>query len=189
VQGQSKRLPHGVITFALPAQNELTPEPKMLSGVRKKYSTECLNQFDLNKGDIRFLSTRGVKDLPEFTVFFYNDCEQFEQVGFEGANYVAIGKGEYGERYCIHEKTREVYRLDLSPGGIKQYFNANIICLDLSFSALEEYLKASFSGSEDHLPDTLLEKFKIDLMKIDPKSLQEENSLWKILLSEWEAGL
>lgn len=157
--------------------------------MRKKYAVQCLEQLDLEKGDIRFLSVKGVRDLPEYSIFFFDDCQEFEQIVFKNVIYVAIGKGEYGERYCIQEKTREIYRIDPSPGGVRQYFNANIICLDLSFSALEEYFKLRFDDPEDSPSNTALEKFKEDLMKIDPRSLKEENSLWEILISEWESGL
>ncbi len=116
------------------------PGPRMLPRVRKKYSIECLKRLNLAEGDVRFLSRKGVRDLPQYSIFFYDDCREFEWVAFEGANYLVIGKGKYGEQYCIREKTREIYRIDLSPGGVRQYFNANIICLDLSFSSLVAYL-------------------------------------------------
>ncbi|MDJ1498119.1 hypothetical protein QNI19_34570 [Cytophagaceae bacterium DM2B3-1] len=146
------------------------------------FDRHCLDVFKLSEDETNFLMHCGLQDRPDLFISFYDSCTQWHYRFFEDEPYITIGESDSGAYYCIQVETREIWRLSYEENQeIKQYFNADLMCMNLSFQALDTFYE---SIALDHKSD--IELFINELHKIDPKALQEELSLWNIFTWEWK---
>lgn len=107
-------------------------------------------------------------------------------VSSEGDHYYRIGS-DYGTEVCVRKGTGEVVSIDLQGEYLTRFINISlpqfIECL-----YLVDRERAQFSSLEDDEIDRRVSDMKVDLVRIDPETLQDDENWWAVIMEQMENG-